>query len=1330
MAIVSWKGTTGDWTNAADWSGGVAPGAGNTASFTGAGSYTVTLYSGVSVGGVVLNAANALLFDAGALTLAGSFTLQAGSFALAGALDGGTLVMAGGTLLAQGGTLDGVAVYGTLALTAAESTLNVSNGLTLDGGAGTGPGAIALTGQYSALNFLGSQMLANAVVTFGAAGAGPGQGGSATLGIAEAAGATSGATLTLASSLWLREAGGAGQIIIGGNGFSPYTDALANAGTITDAVANSVLTLSGPGDFVNQGTLAISNGATLDIACGGFTNAGAFSVSGATVDFGGTFATAMLGQLAGATLSAATVEIGGDDANAGSTLTIGSGTALGTLLLAGTITGGTVVDEGGGLVLTPGSGALDGVTYAGTLTPGAGGTVTLLDGTSVQAANVTGAGAALLLEGQDTLNNAVVQLGGSGGAELGTTDAWLAAQATTATLGPGLTITQAGASASLQADGTTPFPGFGLDDTLINDGSITAGYAGGNFTVSGAGTFINAGSIAVSNGDTLLIAPTLFANTGTLAVSGGAVAVLGGPQDVFGVAPAWSNTGVIAVSNATLELAGALSTAQIGSVSVHGGTLVLAGTLANSGATLTLGGAALPALTLTGTIAGGAIADAQGLLTITDADSAVLSGVTETGALNLTAPGAALRLQNGFALHGTATIAGPGAALDFQGNQSLTSGTLLLGASVDAAAIDTLAGTNGAASTLTLGAATSISQAGALADLGAAGDVAGSAIVALGTLSAATSGGVFAIEGGSFTNRGTLLVSNGDTLLLAGAGYTNTGTVTINGAALAIDESVTLAGLGNMTLTNASVSVGGTLNDVGGTLAIGAGAAFGRISLSGEIVGGTITDAGQGLAAAGGTLSAVTYRGLLDLSRPFQTLTIANGLALTDITGTQAGTIMLNGAASRLLASTSETIANASIYLGSAAGTYQGQRIAAAELAAEAGTTLTLAASTLLRSAGAVAQLGDTATGNWTDSIVNDGTVLEANFGGMLTVGASQFVNAGGFVVGNGGNACFAGVQFTNAGQISIAAGSALGFSLYSYYAAPDAGADIFSNSGTVRLLGGVIQENTGNGLFPAVPWVNTSTGEFLGFGQIVAPVVNNGLIESGFGPNLTINGAVSGAGTLSLMASAVLELNGAVGAGQTVAFTAGGETLRLDQPSNFAGTVTNFASGDALDITGTPVNTVAISNGTLVLGTGYGVFKLADTAPVGGEVSVGNDHHGGNLVTYTQQSAGSGQAVIAASQPKMLFWSSPVGDEFQGASANLNGAVIANWTGNDSLDFVDFLGTKTTVSYVQATGQGVITVVDGSESASVTLLGSYAASWFHVTSDSHGYAEITYAAH
>jgi hypothetical protein len=1306
----------------------------------GTSAYTLTLYTATPVGSVVMNAANALFYDAGALTLGGLFSLQAGTFALAyGSLVGGTLALAGGTLAAEGGTLNGVAVQGTLNLSQANAALLVQNGLAMSGTGGSGAGAIALTGSYASLTFLGTQQLANAVVSLGAI-TGQNQGGAAALGVAQVYGATSGATLTLASNVWVKDVGTQGQIITSGNLPGAYTSEVINQGTVTASSPGGTLAIEGQGGFVNQGTLAVSNGATLDIASSSFTNTGTLVVNNATLDFGGTFASSLLGSLGALSLTQGVVEIGGTALNTGATLTVGSTSALGPIELAGTISGGTVIDTGGGLNLALETGALNGVAYQGTLTLGAGSAVTLLGNTALDVAGggagtavVTGAGAALLLEGVTTLDNATISLGSnsSAAATLGTADSWLASSATTATLGAHLNITQAGKFAAVDANATTPIQGYGLADTLVNKGTISGGFAGGTLSLAGYGTLVNQGSISISNSDTLIIDPALFANTGTVSISGGADAILGGPVNVFGQAPVWSNSGLIAVNGGTLTLAGAVRTAQLGSITSSGGSLILAGTLQNAGSTLTLGtGGQLAGLSLTGTIQGGTLDDAAGLLGIGAGGTAVLDGVTDIGTLKLTQTGAWLGVRDGLTLIGAANVTGAGAELAFSGTQTFDKTQINLGSS-SGATLDVLQAPNAnSPSTLTLGPNLAIAQAGALAAIGAPSDVAGDAIIDYGAITAAMNGGTFSLAGSGFTNRGSIAVSNGDTLALTTSQFSNAGTIAVSNAALSIRDSLTLAALGNLQLNNAAISVAGTLNTAGGTLAIGAGSAWGRISLTGTIAGGAILDTGGGLNAGGNaTLSGVTYEGVLDLSRPFQQLTVANGITLTDTTDTQPGTVMLTGAASRMLASTSETLANATIYVGSASITYMGQRVAAPELDAGANTTLTLASNTLLRSAGAYATFGNCSLGDWTDTVVNDGTVLESAAGGTMTLGCSFFDNAGGLVIGNGGSDVFSGVELTNTstGAISMTGGSALILSLYGYYAAPDSGATVFSNGGTIHMLGGMLIENTGNGLFPAVPMANLPGGLIQGFGNIVGPMVNNAVIEAKYGPNLDLAGAITGTGTLQIDTGCVLELGGAIASSQTVSFTATGETLRLDAPAAFGASVANFASGDSVDCAGAGVNTVAISSGTLVLGTSYGVFKLNSTSALGGAVSVGSDHHGGDTVLYTAQANGSSQAVLAVGQPAMLFWASPVGDEFQGTGANISGAEIANWTTADSLDFVDYLGTQTTVVYSQATGQGTITVTCGSHSAEIGLLGTYNASWFHVSSDLHGAAVITY---
>ncbi len=1346
MSSITWNGVAGDWTDAADWQGGVVPTASSTVTFSGTGGYTVTLYTAAAAAGVTMNAPGSLFYDAGMLALGGVFALEAGTFALAyGGLQGGTLALEGGTLLAEGGTLSGVAVQGTLALTQANATLMVQNGLAMAGSGGTGSGTIAVTGNYAALNFLGTQILANAVVNLGATGPGQDQGGPGSIGVSHAYNATSGATLTLAANVWTKETGTQGQIIIGSALPSAYTDEVLNQGTITNATNGGTLTLTGPGLFDNTGVIGISNNATLDIATGSFVNTGNILVTDATLDLGGTFSATRLSSLGPLTLTAGTLEIGGDALNAGNTLSIGAATADGPILLDGTITGGTVIDAGGGLNLTGGTGVLDAVAYQGTLSLGAGAALTLADSTSLAtasgagSASITGAGASLLLEcltqTQTTLNNATISLGSSSlVAALGTEDYWLASAATTATLGSSLLVQQTGKFAAVDANATTPIVGYGLSDTLVNDGTITGGFAGGTLTLGGVGTFINDGTISTSNGDTLVMNAMLFSNTGTIQVSGGATAILGGPPDAFGQSPAWSNTGAIDLSSGTLVLSGTVQTGQIGTVNAINGRVSLSGTLENAANTLTLGGSGLPNLSLSGTILGGTIADPGGLLTAGTSGTALLDGVTDTGTLNLSQPGAYLRIRDGLTLSGEALVTGAGAVLGFQGSQSFGNATIMLGAAGQAATLDVLHdSTQNGPSTLTLASNLTITQAGALADIGAATDQIGDGITNFGTISAGVGGGTLSLGGANFTNHGQIRVSNNDTLTLAASGFDNAGTLSVTNAALAIADSITLGELGTLVLSNAAIGISGTLANTG-TLQIGAGSAWGRVSLTGTITGGTIADGGAGLNATGhATLNDVTYDGLLDLSRPFQQLAVTGGIDVTGVSGSGQGTIMLTGAASRLLAETSETLTNDTILIGSPTQTYLGQHIAPPELAATAGATLTLGAGTVVRSAGLVGWLGDYVTGNWADTIVNDGSIVANTASGILTLGSTFFTNAGSIAINNSGNVLFGGADFVNAGTISITAGASMMLSLLGYFEAPNGGATVFNNSGTLHMQGGVVQELTGGGLFPSVAMVNQAGGLIEGLGNVVAPVVNNGTIEGLSGPNLTIDGAITGTGTLLTNPGCVLELGSSVANSQTVDFTATGETVRIDDPQYFSAVVAGFSSGDTLAIAGTPVNTIAVTNGTLVLGTSYGQFRLDTAVPLAGEFSVGANTHAGASITYVNQKLGGGVGggtitTIAVPEPNMLFWASPVGDIFTGTAAEMQGGNISNWTTADSLDFVDFLGNQTTVTYAQATGQGTITVTDGVHTDRVGLMGSYNASWFHVTTDAHGGALVTYS--
>ncbi len=1357
MTTDTWlSGVSASWTQAADWSGGV-PSASTTANIAAAGSYLITLFGDAAAAAVTLAATGAELYQAGVLSLSGTFHLQAGTLALAGGtLQGGTLAFGGGQFLSTGGTLSNVAVLGALALTQADAALVVQNGLRLAGASGSGAGSIALTGGYADLDFQGSQTVNNATISLGATGSLPGQTGAASLAVTHAGGATSGATLTLGPQLWVRDAGGQGELVIGASSLLPGSglpDELINQGTITASVAGSDLAITGTGIFENEGTIGISNGATLSIGAGGFANSGTITVGAGTLALGGLFPATELSALGDVTLAGGQVEITGDATNAGATISLGTGSSiagsLGAIALGGTITGGTVLDAGNGLSFAPGTGLLDGVTYAGTLNlSAANAAVTLTDGTEVGTSSGgtgtihdSGAGAALLLRGTETLTNATITLGSAGAAaEIGTGDAWLASTATTATLGSSVAVQQTGANAALAANGWSPVPGIGQSDTLVNAGRITAGFAGGVLAVSGYGTFINQGTITVSNGETLPVTVQQFANAGTLTIASGGVVELGQLTPGFGTPPAWSNAGQILVQGGTLVLGGSITTAQLGTLaeSGTGSSVVLAGTLNNAGGTLTLGGGAGPvslsALSLTGTIAGGTISDSTGVLAPGNAGGALLDGVTYDGTLAMTQLGAYLRVRDGLTLNGTAEVLAAGSLLQFEGSQTLSAGHILLGATGSAAAIGVLhdpALSGG--STLTLGAGVSITQDGLLAGIGQAGGVVGDAIVNQGSITAATSGGTLTLGGPGFVNHGLISVSNGDTLCVASQQFSNTGTIAVSGGELSVGGSLTLAELGHMVLTNGVLAVTGTLNLGGGTLAVGAGTTIGQLLLTGSISNGTIVDSGNGLAVSGAaSLNDVVYDGTINLSRPFGQLSIGGGITLNGAAGSQLGSIVVTGAQTRLIASTTETITRAAITLGGGAQSYNGQTLAAPEIAAGPGATLTLGTTTTLTASGAVGTLGDSGVGEWSDSIVNAGQITAATAGATLTIGSTYFTNGGTLSASGGGTVVIADAGFTNAGVLSIGAGSGVSVTLYDFYASPEPGLSVFTNTGSIMLDGGTLGEPTGNGLFPAVPLTAQASSEIEGYGQITAPVSNAGTIEA-LGGTLTLSQPVLGTGQVVIGADSTLQLAGQVPTGETVKFSGADGTLKLDTLTGFSGKISGITAGDTIDLAGEKLAGIGIAGGTLAVNVGGTVYWLKTTTPVTGALAEEPDGHGGSLLAITPPGGGSGSqggnapAVVAVPQAGMLLWASASGDIFTGTAAHINGAHIGNWSAADSVDVTDLSSAGASLSVTHASGLTMITVSNGAHSTSFNLVGTFTIGNFHLASDGSGGSILTY---
>ncbi|MEO8926042.1 MAG: hypothetical protein ABI306_02665, partial [Caulobacteraceae bacterium] len=265
MAAISWaSGTPGDWKTAADWRGGIEPGAADDVTIDAAGTYAVTISVPEAAHSLTVNDAGSTIVDDAVLSLGSTLTLTAGTFQLnaGGVIKGGSLSATGGVFQWNGGTLNGVTYLGALDLSAAHSLLNVgAQGLTTN--------MIDLTGNGSELAFQNTQTFKNNVfIDIGSR-----TGAS----IVELDTTGAGATLTLAPGTQIIQTGRHAAIHSMG---SASGDTIVNAGLIDAQFGGGQFTID-PNVFTNTNLIEVENGDTLFLQPRRFTN-----ISGATLTGG------------------------------------------------------------------------------------------------------------------------------------------------------------------------------------------------------------------------------------------------------------------------------------------------------------------------------------------------------------------------------------------------------------------------------------------------------------------------------------------------------------------------------------------------------------------------------------------------------------------------------------------------------------------------------------------------------------------------------------------------------------------------------------------------------------------------------------------------------------------------------------------------------------------------------------------------------------------------------------------------------------------------------------------------------------------------------------
>ena len=271
-----------------------------------------------------------------------------------------------------------------------------------------------------------------------------------------------------------------------------------------------------------------------------------------------------------------TVTIDGTLTNSGSTLTVGLGSALGTVVLpsGGTIVGGTIVDQGSGVEFQ--SGTLSGVTYDGTmdLSPN-NSTVYIANGLTANnqagaapgTINLTGVSDSIYFEGNQTFNNATINLGSTSGYYDNIYNYDTNNTGSVLTLGPNVIVNQAVNETSGYAELISAGSNH-TGDGIVNQGTINAQAVNGSFYIEPY-NFTNQGTINVSNGDKLYIEPSVGltnAAAGKISISSA-----GSILDFGGGSGATTNAGTITMAAGTTLTLGS-STSALSNTGLISGT--------------------------------------------------------------------------------------------------------------------------------------------------------------------------------------------------------------------------------------------------------------------------------------------------------------------------------------------------------------------------------------------------------------------------------------------------------------------------------------------------------------------------------------------------------------------------------------------------------------------------------------------------------------------------------------------------------------------------------------------------------------------------------------
>jgi hypothetical protein len=142
------------------------------------------------------------------------------------------------------------------------------------------------------------------------------------------------------------------------------------------------------------------------------------------------------------------------------------------------------------------------------------------------------------------------------------------------------------------------------------------------------------------------------------------------------------------------------------------------------------------------------------------------------------------------------------------------------------------------------------------------------------------------------------------------------------------------------------------------------------------------------------------------------------------------------------------------------------------------------------------------------------------------------------------------------------------------------------------------------------------SGAAFSGYGTVATAITNTGTVEA-VGGDLDLTAAVTGTGILEIAPSGELEIGAANT--ETVLYSGTGGELRLDKPTSFTGTLSNFVSGNELLLASTNATLAVLSGATLTVTLSGGSTEKYNVAGNSSTVTLttASDGQGDTLITF-----------------------------------------------------------------------------------------------------------------